>query len=163
MDDIKAEFPDIKQIKKLPYQPTDEVDLNEAKIEWKAKNPVVDDCWLVPTSRGYCVYTSGNSQGDLTETISELAVKNNISIQEINGTWEVPEYNDDIRDIKEKDNESSFKEGYYALKELKGVEAEPVEVASEEMVEEASNDEGVKNSNRNTRTNRARKNYKVKI
>lgn len=153
IDDIKADFPDVKQIKKLPFEPTDEVDLNEAKIEWKTENPVVNDCWLVPTSRGYCVYTTGNDLGieDLKDTLNELAEKNNISIDEINGTWEVPEYNDDIRDIKEKDNESSFVEGYAALKELKGVEPEPVEVANEEYVEEATNDSEVKKTAANTR------------
>ena len=165
IDDIKADYPDIKQIKKLPFEPTDEVDLNDAKIEWKSKNAVVNDCWLVPTSRGYCVYTTGNDQSkeDLKETIAELAEKNNVSIEEINGTWQVPEYNDDIRDIKEKDNESSFKEGYSALKDLKGVEPEPIEIGNDDVVQEVTDDGDMKNTSRHTRTNKTKRTNKVRL
>ncbi|WP_449102023.1 hypothetical protein [Pseudomonas extremaustralis] len=126
VDDIKADYPDVKQIKKLPYEPTEEYDLNHAKIEWKTELPFVNDCLLVPTSNGYCLYIVGDAylnREELTDTVNILLEKNNITIEAVNGAWRIQEHHDDIHAISglQEGYVTSFKEGYNAIQVLKGL------------------------------------------
>ncbi|HCE5868828.1 TPA: hypothetical protein NHK58_001430 [Pseudomonas aeruginosa] len=168
IEDIQAEYPDVKQIKKLDFQPTEDFDLNNALVKWKADIEPVNDVFIVPTSRGYLVYSTNNlgNKEDLKADIKQAADDFGIKVSEINGAWTIPEVNFDIREIKEKSSkdttyESSFKTGYQALQELKA-ENLPKQQMEQEVVVEVEEPESGEAGKPKART-KVKQKIKVKV
>jgi hypothetical protein len=168
IEDIQAEYPDVKQIKKLDFQPTEDFDLNNALVKWKADIEPVNDVFIVPTSRGYLVYSTNNlgNKEDLKGDIKQAADDFGIKVNQINGAWTIPEVNFDIRDIKEKSSkdttyESSFKTGYQALQELKA-ETMPKPKIEQEVTVEVEEPVAVEDGKQKSKT-KVKQRAKVKI
>lgn len=168
IEDIQAEYPDVKQIKKLDFEPTEDFDLNNALVKWKADIEPVNDVFIVPTSRGYLVYSTNNlgNKEDLKADIKQAADDFGIKVNQINGAWTIPEVNFDIRDIKEKSSkdttyESSFKTGYQALKELK-FEEMPKQKAEQEVTVEVEEPASGEDGKQKAKT-KVKQKIKVKI
>lgn len=135
LDDIKNQHPDILQIKKLPAVPAIESEINNAEMKYNNEKNIVDGVWITPTSRGFLLHTYGSNTNvaEIKEAIKEVVKLNNIDIERVNGAFTLKEFNNDIRDIKSRDNyESDFKVGYIALLEVK---AESKKVSRDQSVE----------------------------
>lgn len=122
LDDIKNSHSGLMQIKKLDFMPIEEYDINNATMKWNSDSHIVNNMWITPTSRGFLLNTNADfhDANEVKAGIRDLVKLNNIDVNKINGTWTLQEFNNDIRDIKSRENfESDFKIGYSALQAVK--------------------------------------------